>query len=174
MVSGVAQIKRGAVCAALIGLAACGAAPVPKAPARLDLRPEIHAEKPADAAADTCWQHDTTPAVYETITEQRRVSGGDGLLGSYRSTTHQRQVSERAEVWFQTLCPADMTLELVATLQRALTARGLLTAPLTGTMDPPTAEALRAYQAAAGLNSAHLAVATARDLGLISTDPGRL
>jgi len=67
-----------------------------------------------------------------------------------------------------------MTPEFTATLQRALKARGFYLLPLTGVMDGPTRDAIRRYQHSRGLDSDHLSLAAARELGIVAVDPSRL
>ena len=68
---------------------------------------------------------------------------------------------------FQTPCPPLLTVDLVASLQRALAARGLYDGPVNATMDAPTQEALRTYQATLGIWSPTLSMEAARKLGLL-------
>jgi peptidoglycan hydrolase-like protein with peptidoglycan-binding domain len=78
-------------------------------------------------------------------------------------------VQDRAQVWFPAPCAADMTLDLIATLQRALKARGFYLLPLTGVYDAPTMAAVRRYQAGRGLDSPKLSLGAARELGIVAT-----
>lgn len=122
-----------------------------------------------------CWAKETTPAVIETVTEQvlvtpeqRDANGTITTQASYQTKTHQRLVQDHAEVWFRTLCPADFTVGFVASLQRALKARGLYLAPVTGSMDATTAEAIRRFQSGLGLDSPTLSRTAAIELGLVA------
>lgn len=126
-----------------------------------------------------CWERAVTPAVIETVTEQvlaspeRRAADGTVLEpASFRSETRQRIVTDRREVWFETPCADTMDVEFVATLQRALKARGLFTAALTGELDAPTRAAIRAWQRPLGLDSDVLALAGARALGIVAVPRG--
>ena len=83
-------------------------------------------------AEGACWAKDTTPAVIETTTEQivvtdeqRDAAGTVTTPATYQTKTHQRLLQDHEEVWFRAPCPQDMTVNFVATLQRALKARGL-------------------------------------------------
>ena len=67
------------------------------------------------------------------------------------------------------MCPADVTADFVATLQRALKARGLYLLPLTGVLDAATLEAVRRYQASRGFDSPILTLAATRELGIVAT-----
>ena len=149
-------------------------------PARQNLAIDLVHLKPGQtppARDGVCWAKDTTPAVIETVTEQiliseeiRDATGAVTTPASYQTKTHQRMVQDTEEVWFPTPCSADMTVNFMATLQRALKARGLYMAPVTGTMNATTAEAIRRFQEPRGLDSATLSTAAARELGIISTD----
>jgi hypothetical protein len=162
---------------AALGLAACqDTAPVADV-ARLAEQPLAtppdHA--PPGAAPGTCWGKHVTPAVIETVTDhvlqqpaRRDAEGAISAPAHYRTETHQRIVTPRQEIWFETPCAAQMTAEFTATLQRALAARGMYHGPVTGTMDPATRRAVRTYQATLGLDSATLSLSTARKLGLIA------
>lgn len=133
---------------------------------------------PPSTVPGECWAEDVIPAIIETVTEHELVSperpaatGAPAAPAVYRTVTHQSIVQDRQEVWFRTPCPAEMTPDFVASLQRALKARGLYDAPLTGEMDAATTEALRRYQAPLGLDSERLSLGAARQLGLVSYAP---
>lgn len=160
----------------MLALIACQGGYAPKAPSRADLSAELQRRKPAPAAG-VCWASDVTPAVFETVTEQLvakpAILAADGTVqkpASYRSVTQQRIVKDRETVWFRTPCPEALTLDFIATLQRALKARGLYLLPLTGTLDAPTHAAIRRFQAPLGLDSPILSLAAARDLGIVAAD----
>lgn len=140
-----------------------------------DLRGELVRLDPGPPPAEPgiCWEGDITPAVIETVSEQVLVSpekrAEDGSLlapAAYRTETRQRIAQEREVVWFRAPCDAELTVEFVASLQRALKARGYYTAATTGLLDAPTTEAIRRYQAERGLDSARLSLGAARQLGL--------
>lgn len=128
---------------------------------------------PPPAGPGICWQGDIIPAVIETVSEQvletpeQRATDGTVLApATYRTETRQRIAQEREVVWFRTPCDAELTVEFVASLQRALKARGYHQGPTTGTLDAETSEAVRRYQAERGLDSARLSLGAARQLGL--------
>ena len=54
-------------------------------------------------------------------------------------------------------------MQFVATLQRALKARGEFNAPITGAWDSATLQALRKFQRARGLDSAQISLQVARE-----------
>lgn len=133
---------------------------------------------PPDADPDSCYGREIDPAVIETVTEQTVVQPAevapDGTVlrpAILETATEQRMVEDRREIWFETPCEMEGNAAHVATLQRALAARGLHQGPVTGEMDAATLAAIRAYQAPQGLDSAILSLAAARQLGLSVWDP---
>ena len=162
-----------------LALASCGPRIAVEAPRQGDLAAEAiqtFGAGPPEGPEGTCWAHDLIPAVYETVTEQtlvtaevRDAAGKVVTPAAYRSVSQLRVVNERRDIWFAAPCPEAMTVDFLATLQRALKARGYYTLPLSGEMDPATKEALRRYQADHGLDSPLLSLAAARDLGLSTT-----
>jgi hypothetical protein len=134
---------------------------------------------PEDGPPGACWDRYTLPTVIETVTDQVLVTpeerGPDGAIvrpAVFRTESSQQIVQERAQVWFRAPCIAEQTVAFVATLQRALKARGLYNAPINGIFDPTTAEAVRRYQASRGFDSPRLTLAAARELGIINADFG--
>ena len=101
----------------------------------------------------------------EADDRQADLAAAEALLDAARDALRDRE-----EVWFRAPCPADYTLEFVATLQRALKARGYYLMDLTGQLDAGTRDAVRRYQADRGLDSARLSLAAARELGLLPTE----
>lgn len=162
---------------ALVLLAGCAAPDAPETPASEPPEPGVVAatrDGPAGAPPGTCWGKTVTPAVIETVTSQVQVApaktGTDGTiiaLPIYRTESNQQIVRPRKDNWFETPCPDTLDPEFYATLQRALQARGLYDGPITGMLDAPTRIALRAYQRQEGPDSEVLALATARNLGLV-------
>lgn len=119
--------------------------------------------------------------VVETVTEQIVTSpeklGPDGAViapASYRTETHQRIVQEREEIWFRAPCAQEWTVDFVATLQRALKARGYYLLPVSGELDAPTREAVHRFQIDRGLDSPQLSLAAAQELGIIAVDRSSL
>lgn len=161
-------------------LAACQSSGTPEAPSRADLTIDLvrlSQPGPPKGPEGACWASDVTPMVIETVTEQVMVSDAtrakDGSLLSpavFRSETRQKIVQDREEIWFRAPCPQEMTVEFIASLQRALKARGLYILPLTGEMDLPTRAALRRFQSERGLESDRLSLTAARELGLVTAD----
>ncbi|MFX0543604.1 peptidoglycan-binding domain-containing protein [Roseovarius sp. S4756] len=162
---------------ALLALVACDR-PAPGA-GEPDLVQTL-AEAPPGAAPGTCWGKLVTPAVIETVTEQVLAQppelSPDGTVarpGVYKTDTRQEIVTERQVTWFETPCPADLTPDFVASLQRALKARTLYTGAINGAMDARTRAAVRKFQKPEGLDSGILSLASARKLGLVAVErPG--
>lgn len=167
----------------MLGLTACQQG-IPAAPALPDtLRSELVTKRgttPPTKGAGVCWADDVTPAVIETVTKQVLVRpekrGPDGALLSaavFQSEAAQRIVQDRRAVWFRAPCDQDLTLEYVASLQRALKARGIYRGDLTGQLDAPTRLAIRQFQAPLGLDSERLSLAAAQRLGISATEFAR-
>ncbi len=136
----------------------------------------LDADAPA-GAAESCWSVLRLPAEYETVTEQRLVvperRDGSGRLlrpAEYHTLRTTRQVRPAQEIPFRVVCPAQLTTDLVASLQRALAARGYFAGAATGRLDEATRAAIRAFQDERGVPSDKLALATAQLLGLLPYD----
>ncbi len=130
---------------------------------------------PPGAAPGTCWGKYVTPALIETVTEQVLIQPAeimsDGTVRNpaiYRTETRQEILRERAETWFETPCPDTITPQFVASLQRALNARGFNLGRPSGVMDARTRSAVRRYQQQRGLDSGILSLDSARLLGLVA------
>lgn len=162
-----------------VALAGCQQGRV-EGPGDLALKGELVRLKddgPPKAKEGECWASSVTPAVIETVTEQvllteevRDESGAVIEPATYQTHTQQRMVQEREEVWFRAPCDADMTAQFVASVQRALKARGIYQEAVSGVYDAATAEAVRRFQEPKGLDSPVLSLAVARDLGLVNAD----
>ncbi len=171
-------LPRAAILAALL-LAGCGPGRVAAPDVAQDYAGEA-VTRPLGSSAPSgpesaCWGKQITPAMIETVTEQvvdrpAKLAPDGAVLrpASYRTVTRQAIVRERAELWFRTPCPAEMSPDFIATAQRALAARGLFHGVVTGEMDAPTGRAVRRFQAERGLDSSVLSLVAARDLGLIA------
>ena len=159
-------------------LAACQPMAI-TAPARGDLSGaalQSRKDGPPTRPEGACWASEVTPAVIETVTEQVMISPEQrdetGVLvrpATFRTEVLQRMVQDRETIWLQTPCPGDMGPDFIATVQRALKARGLYLLPLTGVMDAPTRAAIRRFQSLRGLDSETLTLAAAQELGIIAT-----
>ena len=159
---------------ALTMLAACGDPQAVSREARMPEGPPPLAEHVADG---TCRARDVRPAVYEHVMGEVQVVQAeiaeDGTMirpPIYRKAPVPRVVRERGEITFEAPCPEQMTPEFIASVQRALAARGYFSGNVTGTLDAPTTAAVRAYQAERGLESEQLSLETARALGLIAVE----
>ncbi len=177
------MVKHGALCKMVLvgGMLLSACAPGQNAgPAQADLAIELvrlSRPGPPQGPDGACWASDTTPAIIETVTEQvvigeevRDAAGAVITPATFETQTFQRMVQDREEVWFRAPCAADMTVAFVATLQRALKARGIYLQPVTGVLDAATADAIRRFQATRGLDSPTLSLAAAKELGISATD----
>jgi hypothetical protein len=166
---------------AVLALGGCGAGRV-AGPSDTDLTAaliRLEGAGPPDGPAEACWDTEVLPTIIETVTEQvleePEVRGPDGAVVTpavVSSESRQEIVQEPGQVWFRVPCAAEVDVEFIATLQRALKARGFYLLPLTGVYDPPTAEAVRRYQATRGFDSPRLTLAAAQDLGIVAADLG--
>lgn len=163
---------------ALTGLVACG-------PSQADLAEFGHPDvsrlsqtAPPGVAPGTCWGKTVTPAIIETVTNQVLVQPTqtlpDGTVTKpavYNTETRQDIVRARQDVWFETPCEGLQTPEFIASIQRALKARGAYRGQITGTMDTRTRNAVRRFQKKNdGLDSGILSLQTARALGLVAVE----
>lgn len=147
-----------------LALGACQSAETEAAVSRAQPAPE--AGRAAALPAGACWATDRVPA--QTETRFVAVAGQSGLQPE---ETTLRPAEERM---FAVPCPGQMDADLTASLQRALSARGLYAGPITGTMDAATTEAVRRYQAPQGLDSGVLSLDAAQQMGLIAIPRERL
>lgn len=130
----------------------------------------------AGAPEGACVDQMTTPAVLETVTEQilmhpagLRADGSVQTPAVYRTVTRQRIVHERRDVAFAVPCAAVMTPEFVASVQRALMARGYFAGPVTGLMDPQTTAAIERFQSERhDVPTGTLTLRSAQTLGLVA------
>ena len=139
-----------------------------------DLGAEIFRGAQPTEPPDACWANDETPAVIETVTDQIAEVASDNLDAGFRTETRQNIVQPREKFWFRTPCEEQLTPDVVTTLQRALAARAVFAADVTGKFDPATRAAIRAYQSPRGLSSDRLSLAAAQDLGVIAVDLGQV
>jgi len=133
--------------------------------------------RPPNAEPGACYGREISPAIIETETIHIRVqTGTQGANGGFltparfRTETRQKIVSPRQEIWFKTPCRADLAPTFMASVQRALRARGLFRGRITGVYDAKTGRAIRKYQRPLGLDSATLSLASARKLGLVAVE----
>ncbi|MDA7424863.1 peptidoglycan-binding domain-containing protein [Thalassococcus lentus] len=164
--------------AALLAFAACSSEQQPSV-TRAQTAP-APTPAPVVSAADKsgqCWAREVTPAVYEHVMGEVQVVQAeiapDGTVlrpPVYRRAPVPRIVKPRAEMRFEAPCAEAMTPEFIASVQRALAARGYFAGNVTGVIDGTTAASIRRYQTERGLSSAQLSLQTARDLGLIAVE----
>lgn len=174
-------ITAGALALALAVLSGCDIAPAGDEIVEPGVR-EATTQGPAGAPPGSCWGRTVSPAVIETVTEQVQVqpaqistTGEIQALPIYRTETRQQIVTPRKDNWFETPCVDQLTPEFIATLQRALEARGAYGGEISGIFDAPTRKAMRGYQISmGGPDSPVLALETARGLGLIAVERSTL
>lgn len=109
-----------------------------------------------------CFITDVTPTRIETVIEHIEVEPG-----VYETSQRQDVVKKRETITFQTLCPESMTPERIATLQRALQARGHFNGAISGTLDVATTTAIQNFQRDLYPDSRFLSFEAAQNLGII-------
>lgn len=170
-----------AVWGGALALAACTTASVPPVSAPVTAPTFEAALVGAEprAVPGQCWHRMGRPALFETVTEQvlvtpevRDATGAVVTPAVFRTETRQSELRARQQVWFRIPCRSEVELEsvFVASLQRALKARGLFGGAVTGEMDDATEAAVLAYQSANGLDSGVLSLAAAQALGLVAVE----
>jgi hypothetical protein len=149
-------------------LAACAEAPPEPGPL-------LSMAEVAPDAEGRCWATDAQPAAVETDAVQGGAAppvlgepGDVRPLPAYRSPVRREIAREPGVVTFETLCPPAYTPDLVASLQRALQARGLYHGKVDGSLGPALGRAIQDFQRAAGPDSPILSLDAARDLGLVA------
>ncbi len=162
----------GLMLALLAGCAGPGVEPAPPE----DFGAAVRLAAPR-AGEGGCWNPAQRPAIFETVSEQvivtptlRDATGAVVQPAITRSETRQSVVRPRQAIWFAVPCPPEYTPAFIASLQRALKARGIFAADVTGVLDPATRAAIRRFQAPRGLDSDVLSLAAARALGLSPGD----
>lgn len=139
-----AAMKCGVWFAAMLALTAPGLAnPIETGRARIE---QSHLALP-QVSSRLCW------ARYAT-----RGSSNNGVI---------------EEIAFRVPCPEHMTTDFIATLQRALNARGHYNGPITGRADGQTREAVQKFQRTKSFDSPILTLDTAQHLGLLPIELGR-
>ncbi len=139
--------------AMVLGLAACGGAQD-----QLAWLEDIQ-DRPAGEAQ--CYDILELPVANDS--DRAAEAGGADDISNRNGSAVEQQ-----EIRIETPCPDEMTIDLVASLQRALAARGHYAGRATGVMNDATRAAVKSYQTEQGLPSAILSVETARELGLIA------
>ena len=164
---------------ALIGVplvAGCMAAgpPMPEAEIRPTLAQELGDAPPAGAPG--CYHSiEIRPAKFGTVKRAVEVRAAvvDQATGKvlepalYEEQDFSAVVDAGESLSFEAMCEGDLTPEFVASVQRALKARGLYRGAVTGAMDGATRAAVRAYQKPRGLDSDVLSRRAAMEMGLV-------
>lgn len=163
--------------AALAAALALGACTEIGTTTRSNIDPVSLASAPPGAPPGTCWDKTVSPAVIETQVNKVKLQpaqiSADGRIQSppiYKTEEQQVVVQPRRENWFEVPCAAVLTPDFVASLQRALTARGHYKGQPTGKIDLRTRQAIHRFQRGEGFDNPTLTVAAARKLGLIAVD----
>jgi len=168
---------------AALALAGCLAAGPSDTATRADFGPEQIITDftlgPPGARPGACYGKDVTPSVIEQVTERVLVAppeiGPEGNVikpATYEEKSTSRIVRGGADVYFETPCPPRWTPDFIASIQRALAARGIYHGAVDGVLDQETRQAIRAFQMQRGLNSGILSTESARALGLVEIDLG--
>lgn len=174
------NLLRLALAGGLVLASGCAQAPLGEAGSARDKADFVAdpAERPANAHPGACYGKDFTPAVIEVVTEQVLIeparTGPDGsIITPARHSTRriQRVVTPRRVFYVEVPCPNQLPPDFVASLQRALKARGLHDGPITGRLDAATRRAVRAFQAPLGIETDILSLQAARLLGLAPAGP---
>ena len=129
-----------------------------------------------DHTQNTCFESAVTPAIIETVTEQVMFQSAsvhdDSTVArpaTFRTVTRQQIMQERRKIKFEILCRADMTPQLIASVQRALIARGYYKGTINGLVDARTKTAIQRFQSVRSLvQTSTLTLQTARILGLVA------
>jgi len=109
---------------------------------------------------------ETVVVTVQTAPEQRDASGAITQPAIVRSEEREQIVPAGPDVRFEVVCPQNLTQGLVASVQRALSARGAYAGPVNGLLDAGTQKAILVFQSRNGLQSGTLSIATAREFGL--------
>lgn len=138
---------------------------------------QIVQSAPEGAPPGSCWGNRVSPAIIETVERESLVQPAqvstDGRIQApaiYRKESRQEIVRERQEVWTEIVCIPQFTEDFVASLQRALAARGYYRGEATGLLDNRTRTAIRKFQNDDGFSEAILTLDAARKLGLVAVE----
>lgn len=122
-----------------------------------------------------CFVQSDPEEVTEIVTEQVMVlpettspDGSITLPPVFRDQTRPVTRLVDSEVAFETLCPAELTTDRIATLQRALKARLAFEGRITGIYDAATRQAVRVFQSPSGYKSDQIARDVAIELGIVA------
>ena len=172
----ISQLSKLTAASGIMLLAACA---VPQDTTSTTAPPTLPAsptDRPADAPSGTCWGSTITPAVIQTTTERILIAPADisaeGTIRAparYQNEDRQTIVRPRQTKWHEIVCTDSMTPAFLASLQRALSARGFHQGDITGQLDTPTKDAIALYQTEQNLPGYDLTVEAAQRLGLVVT-----
>lgn len=124
----------------------------------------------APVFADTV---DAMRARAEPVSLRISPEGTRQCWARYSANSGQARNGMIEEVAFRVPCPEKMTGDFMASLQRALAARGYFDGEITARADPATRSAVHSFQRANGFNSPVLTLETAQRLGLIPIEISR-
>lgn len=168
------QFSTLAATAAIWACTGCATPGIGGPPQRHDLSAQIiiaddgSAPNPGTAlsvdAQGTCWARERVAAE-----AARPADPETDPTGAPEPLRPRKPVKPGQIIRFPTPCPDVTDSAFIATLQRALGARGYYHGAATGQMDAATRQALRAYQDRRGLPSGTLSIGAAREMGLIIT-----
>ncbi len=132
---------------------------------------------PPSSEPGVCWGHEPGPQVTEIVSQTVMVeeakydaNGKEISPAIFRKVAAPKVINDGNGRWFERVCDAQATPDLVMTLQRALAARGHYRGADSGVLDAPTRRAVRMYQREQGLDSGILSLSAAQQLGLIAVE----
>ncbi|MEZ5686048.1 MAG: peptidoglycan-binding domain-containing protein [Paracoccaceae bacterium] len=169
------RVALGALCGVLM-LGGCmdAPAPQPQAPVAQTLARALGTAPPAGAPG--CYATiETRPVTFGTVKRAVEIrpaqidpkTGRELAPALYEEQEFSAVLDGGESQSFETLCPAEETPELIASMQRALKARGLYRGAISGRMEAETRRALRAYQAPRGLPSDVVSRRALMEMGLL-------
>lgn len=131
---------------------------------------------PPNADPNSCYGRESAPAEINAREELIVVQPAEVTAGGsvekpplVKVETVDSEASQTEELWFEIPCEIDAEKPVfIASLQRALAARGLYDGPVNGLYDQNTQKAVRAYQAPQGLDSGILSLVAAQQMGLVA------
>jgi hypothetical protein len=108
------------------------------------------------------------PAEYSTVKVQKLAQPAQekriAIPAEYQTVTKTEKISEGRLEWRPILCETNVTSDIVARIQRALSAKGHNPGPIDGVIGTETMSAVRSFQKANGLASGQLTIETLKAL----------
>ena len=160
-----------AISVLFIALSACGQT----APVAVPEAPAIQQGDIETMADGRCFASDpgkmVTQVVVNRVLVEPEVTGDDGTViqpAIFRDIESEVLVPAGPPTRFEVICPQNLSQSFVASLQRALSARGAYLGDINGRLDDRTRNAILAYQSSQGRQSANLSIETAINFGLMS------